>query len=74
MARCARDTRDAELAESFVELKEAHLKEAVADPIGLLKCDIAITVPIPRFLSNHQEPFDSIVSFFLILKSFIKSN
>ena len=31
MTRCARDTRDAELAESFVELKDRHLAEAIKD-------------------------------------------
>lgn len=56
MVRCARDTRDAELAESFVQLKEQHLPEAIKDPIGLLKCDIGIKIVIPR-ITNEQIDF-----------------
>lgn len=56
MVRCARDTRDAELAESFVQLKEQHLPEAIKDPIGLLKCDIGIKIVIPLF-TNKQRAF-----------------
>ena len=61
MTRCARDTRDAELSESFVELKDRHLAEAISDPIGLLKCDINIKTTLPTFTDEHREFIDKIV-------------
>ena len=64
MARCARDTRDAELSESFVELKDRHLSEAIADPIGLLKCDINIKTTLPQFTDEHRDYIDKMVNYF----------